>query len=113
MTAQDMNVLGFLNTTLNEDEEFSSPIDITDIITICKEYNKLGMQIQNQVENILELGVEESIKSGFVKQESLPHIRDFLIAISKNPYFGDAIMQAKECVELIVKYEKNHSTSLN
>lgn len=113
MSAQEMNVLGFLNTAFNEGEEFSSPIDITDIITICKEYNKLGWQIQNQMENILELGVEESIKNGFVKQESLPHIKAFLIAISNNPYFGDAIMQAKECIEIILKYEKDQISPLN
>lgn len=113
MTAQDVNVLGFLNTTLSDGEEFSSPIDITDIISICKEYNKLGWQIQNQVENIIEFGVEESIKSGFVKQESLPHIREFLIAVSRNPYFGEAILQAQQCVDLILKYEKDQVSPLN
>ncbi len=95
------------------EEEYSIPIDISDIINICQEYNKLGWQIQNQIEHIMELGVEESIKSGFVKQQSLPHIKSFLKAISKNPYFGDAVSQAHECLQLIQQHEHISKNSLN
>lgn len=119
MTAQDLEVFGLTNggrsasiTTSNDkDEEFSIPLDISDIINICREFNKLGWQIQNQVENILEVGVEESIKSGIVKQQSLPHIKSFLKAIGKNAYFGDAVSQAHDCIELISEYEDKYKVS--
>jgi hypothetical protein len=117
MTAQDLEVFcltdgGTRATSItisnNKDEEFSIPLDISDIINICREFNKLGWQIQNQVENILEIGVEESIKSGFVKQQSLPHIKSFLKAICQNPYFGEAILQAKEVIYLISEFESKN-----
>lgn len=95
--------------TSTEEEEYSIPLDISDLITICREFTKLGWQIQNQVENILEVGVEESIKSGIVKQQSLPHIRAFLLSISKNAYFGDAVSQANDCMKLISEYEEKHN----
>ena len=108
MTAQDLESLTLVSpttTSSEKEEEYSIPLDISDIISICKEFNKLGWQIQNQVENILEVGVEESIKSGIVKQQSLPYIKSFLYAVSKNAYFGDAVAQAKECINLISEYE--------
>lgn len=114
MTAQDLDTLTLVSptiTTSNQEEEFSIPLDISDIISICREFNKLGWQIQNQVETILEIGVEESINSGVVKQQSLPHIKNFLYAISKNAYFGDAVAQAEECISLITEYEVVSQTS--
>lgn len=97
---------------LNTDEEFSIPLDISDIIYICQEYNKLGWQIQHQMENILEYGVEESINKGTVKKEVLYQMKCFLQAICKNPYFGDATSQAKDCITMIEVYErKNNSIS--
>lgn len=92
-------------------EEFSIPLNINDIINICREYNKLGWQIQNQVENILKIGVADSIKHGKVKIESLPHIKDFLCTICKNPYFGDAIDQAQECIYLIDDFTVEYKSS--
>lgn len=106
----------FVNGTISSngfDDEFSIPLDISDILFICKEYNKLGWQIQNQVESILEIGIEESIKSGHVKRISLPHIKHFLQAICKNAYFGDAIAQATDCIELINLYEEQHAMPRN
>lgn len=94
-----------LNSSDNTDEEYSIPLDISDILRICKEYNKLGWQIQSQVENIIEFGVEESIRNGNVKRESLPHIKFFLHRICENPYFGDAVSQAQDCMTLIIEYE--------
>ncbi len=108
-----------LTSLHNEDneEEFSIPLDISDIINICKEYNKLGWNLQNQIENILEFGIEESIKYGYVKQESLVPIKHFLIAISNNPYFGDAGSQATDCIQIIREYEsknkKQYLSSIN
>ena len=113
MTAHELDAL-LVKTTLSNDkeEEYSIPLDISDIISICREFNKLGWQIQNQVENILEVGVEESIKSGIVKKESLPHIKSFLLAICRNAYFGDAVAQAQDCVALIQDYQDNYRLAL-
>lgn len=98
----DLNVINSIQT--ETEEEFSIPLDISDLITICKEFNNLGWQMQNQMENILDIGVEASIKSGYVKKQSLPHIKNFLQVICQNPYFGDATFQAKECISLINEY---------
>lgn len=92
-------------TTTPNDEEFEIPIDLSDILTVCKEYNKLGMQMQYQVETLLEIGVDESVRKGIVKVESLPHIKDFLNSICDNAYFGDAAFQANECIALIEHFE--------
>lgn len=100
-----------LNSAILNDEEYSIPLDISDIISICREYNKLGWQIQNQVESILEAGIEESITSGVVKRESLPHIKHFLQSICRNAYFGDAVSQAHDCITLIVEYEFRNKTN--
>jgi|SRR5271154_2449056 len=115
MTALDLEVVNRVSTSTaqNQDEEYSIPLDISDIISICQEYNKLGWHIQHQVENILEVGVEESIKSGNVKQIALPHIKSFLLSICRNPYFGDAVSQAEDCIQLISTYqEKNRTVSV-
>lgn len=115
MTAHDLkNVLSLMNNETNaktDSDEYSIPLDISDIITICREYNKLGWQIQNQVETILEVGVEESIKTGNLKQQSLPHIKNFLKRICENAYFGDAVTQAHDCIKLINQYEDKHKIS--
>ena len=109
--AHKLEVLNVI-TSNDQDEEYSIPLDISDIISICREYNKLGWQIQNQVENILEVGVEESIRSGNVKRESLPHIKSFLQSISRNAYFGDASAQAEECIFLIDSYYEQDIISM-
>jgi hypothetical protein len=116
MTAHDLNALTLVSSTNSPDkkeEEYSIPLDISDIINICREFNKLGWQIQNQVENILEVGVEEAINNGYVKRHSLPHIKNFLKSICKNPYFGDAISQAEDCICLINEYENSHKLAVN
>jgi len=114
MTAHDLDNLALVSspvTSNDKDDEYSIPLDISDIISICREYNKLGWQIQNQVENILEVGVEESIKNGNVKRESLPHIKHFLHSICQNAYFGDAVSQAHDCIRLIVDFESKNKVS--
>lgn len=97
-----------ITTPSNEEDEYNIPIDISDIISICKDFNSLGWQIQHQVENILQVGVEDSIKSGNVKRESLPHIKNFLRKVCDNPYFGDAVSQAQDCIELISQYQEKY-----
>jgi len=110
MTLNEFESLELIDTTTSEEEtdEFSIPLDISDIISICRDFNSLGWQIQQQVENILEVGVEESIKSGNVKKESLPHIKRFLKRICDNAYFGDAVSQAQDCIRLIQDYEEKY-----
>jgi len=103
MTAHDLDLAPA--HSIDSEEEYSIPLDISDIINICREYNKLGWKIQNQVENILEVGVEESIKQGIVNKESLPQITSFLKSISRNAYFGDAVSQSNDCIKLIREYE--------
>jgi|SRR6185436_6218574 len=104
MTTQELSLANIAIT----DEEYNIPLDISDIIYICREYNKLGCQVQNQIENILDIGVAQSIENMCVKRESLPHIKSFLRSIVKNPYFGDAVLQAEECLYLIDEYETKH-----
>jgi hypothetical protein len=107
MTVQDVKLLEVVGVG---EEEYSIPLDISDIINICREYNKLGWQIQNQVESILDLGVDQSIKASYVKRESLPHIKSFLRSICENPYFGDAVDQAKDCIFLLEEYEQQNKS---
>jgi len=93
----------------NQDDYYDNiPICITDIITICREYTKLNWQIQNQMEDILEVGVDEAIENGSVSKASLPYIKNFLKRICDNAYFGDAVDQANDCIELIRQYEDRH-----
>jgi hypothetical protein len=113
MTLNEYETLDLIETTTSneKDEEFSIPLDISDIISICRDFNSLGWQVQNQIENILEVGVEEAIKSGHVKQESLPRVKYFLRRICGNAYFGDAVSQAEDCLKLISQYEDKHKIS--
>lgn len=88
-----------------DDEEFDIPIDLTDIITVCKEYSNLGYKIQNQIEHIVEIGVEEALSNGFISIAALPLIKHFLKIINNNPLFGDASIQANEAIYLIENFE--------
>jgi len=106
----DSNVL---EDTKEKDDEFSIPLNISDIISICKDFNSLGWQVQNQIDNIIEIGIEESIKKKYVEQQSLPRIKFFLQQIIKNPYFGEAVDQATECIKLIREYEYKHKVCYN
>ena len=93
-----------INSLISGDE-YSIPIDISDILNVCREYSKLTWQMQSQIENIFEMGVEEAIKTKSVQLSSLPYIKSFLRKICENPYFGDSVSQAEDCIKLIQKYE--------
>jgi len=97
---------------INE-ELYDIPLDISDIIYICQEYNKLSFQIKHQIDNILDIGIENCIKEGKLNNSSLFEIKKFLTQICKNPYFGDATDQAKEVISLILDYEKSINKTLN
>lgn len=112
--SNELDTISLLETNTSKDdqhEEYSIPLDISDIISICREYNKLGWKLQSQVENILEVGVEESIRNGSVRQDSLPFIKDFLEKIVQNAYFGDATAQAQACIFLLDDYRGKSPTS--
>lgn len=96
-----------------ECEEFSIPLDISDILNICKEYNKLGINIQNYIDVMLDCGVEKAINSGSVKKEYLVFIKDFLKSIENNPYFGDAATQCRECIQLINNFQTKEKTKIS
>lgn len=106
-----MSVHEFMNLGLisgvnkKQKGDSSESLNISDIINICREFNKLGYNIQHQVETILELGVEQSIKSGKVKSEAMPHIKQFLSYICENSYFGEASEQAFQCYLMIEEFE--------
>jgi hypothetical protein len=110
MTLNEFETLSLIESasTDDQDEEYNIPIDISDIISICKDFNSLGWQVQTQIENILENGVEESIRNGSVKQGSLPCIKYFLRRICGNVYFGDAVSQAQDCLKLIKQFEEKY-----
>lgn len=110
---QNLTVSDTESSNHEQDEEYNIPIDITDIIAICQEFNRLGWKIQQQVENLLEVGVEESIKTGYVEKESLPLIKSFLNAVSRNAYFGDAVNQSNDCIKIIQQYEKRNNITYN
>lgn len=104
----DVNSVKVSYENSKENEDFIAPIDISDIISICKEFNKLGANMQNQIDNMLELGVEDSVKNGTIKVQSLPHIKQFLNQIRQNVYLGDASDQAEELMAMIELFEYNN-----
>ena len=99
-----------LETTETEDYT-DIPLSMMDIISICKDFNYLGLSLQREIDAIVEVDVEEAIQAGYVKQESLPHIKFFLKRIIANPYFGEAVSQAQYCLELIQQYEDKYQIS--
>jgi len=113
--AQELELLlASADTTAHaeKDDEYSIPLCMDDIITICQQYSVLGYNIQQQINSIVDVGVEESIRSGVVKLGSLSHIKDFLRAITSNAYFGDAASQADDCISAIKQYEGKQQTKL-
>lgn len=102
------SILNRLKTNLNkeaEQEDCSIPLNVSDILDVCKEYSKLGLLVQSQVETILDVGVEEAIESGAIKISSLPFIKDFFSQIEKNEFFGDASLIAKDLLFSIYQFE--------
>lgn len=74
---------------INLEEEFTIPLDISDIVTICREYSKLGWVVQSKIDKILDGETSNNISPSEISQ-----IKNFLIKITENPYFGDATAQA-------------------
>ena len=91
-----------------QDLALNTPIDISDILGVCKSYAVLGWQIQNQVELLMEVGVEEAIRTGAVMIAALPHIKEFLRQVVSNPLFGDAADQAQSVIVMIDWFVEEH-----
>lgn len=106
MTRNEFETISLPEESINE--EYEIPLDISDIINICKDFHDLGHLIQNQIENLIEFGIEDSIINNYVKKESLPRIKYFLQKIGANPYFGDSRLQSIDLIEKIENYEEKH-----
>jgi hypothetical protein len=110
MSALKLEDLDFSLEDVAEEEDFEIPLDIEDVISICREYNKLGWQLQNQTEAILNMGVEEALTSGYVKKEALPHVKEFLQQVITSISVGGAVSQASDCIDIINQYLAKHKT---
>lgn len=101
----EFNDAKFDNSGLvSNDETYNIPIDISDILTVCREYSQLGYNIQHQIEQMMEVGVEEAVNSGMIKAQVLPLIRSFLQSICANCFFGDACDQAYSAIMMLDDY---------
>ncbi len=103
----------FSSINRNEQKDESSPLDISEIMQICREFSNLGFNIQNQIEYILENGILTSLSDGKINKSHLPFIKQFLLLIKDNFYFGDASYQASDIIDEISKIEKTESKVLN
>jgi hypothetical protein len=92
------------------EQEAPIPLDISDIIAICREYSKLGYSMQKQVDAITELGIQDALKTNAVSVSSLPHIKFWLQQVIRNPLFGDAGDQAADVVRAIELFQEQHPT---
>lgn len=95
-----------------EQETINTPISMFDILSICREFSKLGYQMQQQVETITELGIKDAINSKAVSAAALPHIKFFLQQVIRNPYFGEAVDQAADAVRMIENWQESNPTKL-
>jgi hypothetical protein len=94
------------------EEDLDIPLDISDIIAICREYTQLGYQMQQSVDAIMDLGITDAINTKAVSAAALPHIKAFLQEVIRNPLFGDAVDQAAETVRAINDWQEEHPTRL-
>jgi len=94
----------------DKEETFSNPIDLQDIINVCQNYSQLGQSIQWQVSCLMDIGVEEAVRSNQVSIAALPHIRSFLQQIEKTVYFGDACELASELIFKIDLFEDENQS---
>jgi hypothetical protein len=102
MTAKP-NSTKFINTEADNDDNqpYSNALDISEILSICAEYNSLGWKIQSQIHKLLD---NEPIEYTF-DRASLSKIKSFLTKISDNFYFGDASEQAKDTLIRLEEFE--------
>jgi hypothetical protein len=84
------------------------PLDLSDLLTVCREYTKLGLNLQHQVEILIEYGVDTAINQRLVSRSALPHIRAFLKVIGSSWVFGDSSLQASDLIDAIDCYQHQH-----
>lgn len=96
-----------MNAKKIDNDIYDIPLNISDILHICKEYSKLGLNMQNQINYIVEFGLEECIQNKYIKTEHLPYICSFLEKLCENVYFGDAVSQSKEIIFNIKAHMEN------
>jgi hypothetical protein len=106
-----MNTKYFAAVNRTEQKDDVNPLDISEILSICKEYSNLGLNIQSQIEYLLENGLEASIKSGVINTRHIPFIKAFLSNIKDNFYFGDASDQASDIIDEISKISVEQSNT--
>jgi hypothetical protein len=97
-----------MSETEAKEEEYDTPICMDDILIVCREYSQLGNQLQHQVEAVMEMGIEEAIATHSVSISALPFVKNFLLTVGSNGYFGDAAEQARACVLMINLFEEEH-----
>jgi hypothetical protein len=95
------------------DDEFSIPLDISDLLNICKEFNELNAATKLQLENIIDNGIENSLKQGLITYDGLPKIINFFSKIKENAYFGDAASQAEDFLSVMRALSKARNKTLN
>jgi hypothetical protein len=79
-------------------DHFDVPLDLTDVLTVCREFSRLGYNIQAQIELLIDHGVENAINQQLIKRSSLPYIRSFLRTIVDAQYFGEAGSKADDLI---------------
>jgi hypothetical protein len=88
-----------------EQETLDIPIGLSDLISLCQAYTEMTWQIRQQANDLIELGIDDALKTQAVSASSLPHIKSFLQQVQRNPYFGDAVAQAQEAIWLIEEWQ--------
>jgi hypothetical protein len=94
------------------EEDLDIPLCVEDLIVICREYTRLGYQMQQSVDAIMDLGIEDAVNSKAVSAAALPHLKHFLQQVIRNPLFGDAVDQAAETVRAIEDWQEVHPTRI-
>jgi hypothetical protein len=97
--AQELQLLPIEQDTLD------IPIDLSDLISLCEAYSQMTRTMQYQANELIELGIDNALKTRAVSASSLPHIKSFLQQIMRNPLFGDAVAQAQEAIWLIEEWQ--------
>lgn len=100
-------------STASPEEALDIFTEMTDILTICKEFAVMGYNIQQQTELVVSLGIEEAISSGKVSIAAVPHIRAFLNAMANNEFLGLAASQALDHIVAIDRYQDNNPAPIS
>jgi len=53
-------------------------MELYDLIQLCKKYSHMGWAVQQQLDNILDVGLAAAIEEGKVNPNALNLVKDFL-----------------------------------